>query len=212
MLTREFYLRDTELVAQELLGKLLIHKTEEGTAAGMIVEVESYLGPEDKGAHSYGNRKSERTRIQYGPGGYAYVFAIYGMHWCLNAVTNGPGKPEVVLVRALEPVEGIELMKSRRGTQKQIDLCNGPGKLCQALGITKAQYGADLCGDELYILEHRSFSDEEIGVSPRINIDYAQEWKDRLWRYYVKGNAYVSKVPKRYHTDLTLNDTKHGKG
>lgn len=212
MLTREFYLRDANLVAPELLGKILVHKTGEETTAGMIVEVESYLGPEDKGAHSYGNRKSERTKIQYGPGGYAYIFAIYGMHWCFNAVTNGPEKPEAILVRALEPVEGIGLMKCRRGTEKLNDLCNGPGKLCQALGITKAQYGADLCGEELYIADYRSFTDGEIAVSPRINIDYAEEWKDRLWRYYVKGNPHVSKVPKRYQTGLMLKDIKQEKG
>ena len=94
---REFYLRDANIVAPELLGKLLVHETEEGIASGMIVEVESYLGPDDKGAHSYGNRKSERTKIQYGMGGYAYIFSIYGMHYCFNAVTNVKMKPEVIL-------------------------------------------------------------------------------------------------------------------
>ena len=114
MITRDFYIRDVNTVAPELLGKLLIHETPEGVASGMIVEVESYAGPDDKGAHSYGNRQTERTKIQYGMGGFAYIFTIYGMYDCFNAVVNMPMKPEAILVRALEPVDGIELMKRRR--------------------------------------------------------------------------------------------------
>ena len=116
-LPRAFYLRSALQAAPELLGKLLCHETTEGLTAGRIVEVEAYVGPEDDGAHSYGGRRTERTAIQYGEGGYAYVFGIYGMHWCFNAVTAAPGKPEVVLVRALEPVLGLELMEKRRNSQ-----------------------------------------------------------------------------------------------
>lgn len=204
---REFYLRDANIVAPELLGKLLVHETPDGIASGMIVEVESYLGPDDKGAHSYGNRKSERTKIQYGIGGYAYIFSIYGMHYCFNAVTNVKMKPEVILVRALEPVDGIELMKRRRKTENVISLCNGPGKLCGALAITKEQYGYDLCGSPLSVKPYLDVPNEQIDVSPRINIDYAEECKDYLWRYFIKGNPYVSKVPKKYREKYAPYET-----
>ena len=201
---RDFYLRGATEVAPLLLGKLLCHKTEEGLAAGMIAEAEAYVGPEDDGAHSFGGRRTARTEIQYGPGGYAYVFGIYGMHWCFNAVTGEAGRPEVVLVRALEPVTGLELMAERRGTREPLQLCSGPGKLCAALGITKAQYGLDLCGSALWIEDYRSFSPAEIALSPRVNIDYAVEYRDRLWRYSVKDSPFVSRVPARYRPQGTL--------
>lgn len=195
---REFYLRDANIVAPELLGKLLVHETQDGITSGVIVEVESYLGPEDKGAHSYGNRKSERTKIQYGMGGYAYVFSIYGMHSCFNVVTNVEMKPEVLLVRALEPVDGIELMERRRNVKDRVSVCNGPGKLCAAMGITKEQYGYDLCDSALYIKPYWDVPGEQIMVSPRINIDYAEECREYLWRYFIKENPYVSKVARKY--------------
>ena len=205
MLPREFYLRPAVEVAPALLGKLLVHRSRSGLAAGMITEVEAYAGPEDDGAHSYGGRLTERTKIQYGPGGFAYVFGIYGMHWCFNAVTAGPGKPEVVLVRALEPVQGLELMRLRRGTEKAENLCTGPGKLCQALGITKAQYGLDLCDSPLTIEEYQEIPSAHIALSPRVNIDYAETCRDNLWRFYIKDSRYVSKVPKRYAMVTTLD-------
>ena len=201
VLAREFYIRDANTVARALLGKLLVHQSPEGLAAGMIVETEAYVGPEDDGAHSYGGRRTARTEIQFGPGGYAYVFGIYGMHYCFNAVCAGDGKPEVVLVRALEPVEGIELMAKRRGTQSLNALCSGPGKLCAALGITKEQYGLDLCGDRLYLTDFRAFSEEQIRTSARINIDYAEKCRDYPWRYFIADNPHVSKVPKKYRTE-----------
>jgi len=198
MLSRAFYLRDATAVAPELLGKLLVHKSPEGLCSGMIVEVEAYRGSCDKGAHSYQNKRTPRTEIQFGPGGYAYVFGIYGLHYCFNVVTNRPMEPDVVLIRALEPVQGIELMQQRRGRTELRELCNGPGKLCQALDIKDAQYGCDLCGEELYLLPFRMPDAEEIMVSPRINIDYAEECKDYLWRYYIKDNPYVSKTAMKY--------------
>lgn len=198
MLPREFYLRDANTAAPELLGKLLVHRSPEGTTSGIIVEVESYVGPEDQGAHSYQNRRTPRTEVQFGPGGYAYIYAIYGMYVCFNVVVNQRERPEVVLVRALEPVDGIELMKQRRNTECRIDLCNGPGKLCRSMGITKAQYGYDLCGSELYLEPLREVEQGEIMVSPRINIDYAGACADYLWRYFLKNSPYVSKVARRY--------------
>lgn len=197
-LPREFYLRPAAELAPALLGKLLVHETPEGLAAGMITEAEAYAGPEDDAAHSFGGRVTERTRIQYGPGGYAYVFGIYGMHWCFNAVAAGPGKPEAVLIRALEPVRGLALMRRRRGTEKEELLCTGPGRLCQALGITKAQYGLDLCAGPLTVEEYRAVAPEEIAVSARVNVDYAQRCRDWPWRFYIAGSRHVSKVPGRY--------------
>lgn len=198
MLSRDFYLRPAVAVAPELLGKRLVHKTPEGKTAGIIVEVEAYDGAADKGAHSYKNKRTPRTEIQFGPGGFAYVYAIYGLHSCFNVVVNWENRPEVVLVRALEPTDGLSLMRSRRGLEDPIGLCSGPGKLCQAMGITKAQYGADLCGSTLYIEEGIQVPLEKIAVSPRINIDYAQECREYPWRFFVSGNEHVSKVPKRY--------------
>lgn len=204
MLNRLFYLRPAEEAAPALLGSLLVHETPEGIAAGMIVETEAYTGPEDDGAHSYGGRLTERTRIQYGSGGYAYVFSLYGMHWCFNAVTAPAGKPEVVLIRALEPVRGLELMGRRRGTGDKALLCAGPGRLCQALGIGKAQYGLDLCAPPLYIEAYRRIPPQRIAVSPRVNIDYAEKSKNWLRRYFIADSPYVSRVPKRFSAVCSL--------
>lgn len=204
MLNRDFYLRDAKFAAPELLGKLLVHESKEGVAAGMIVEAEVYSGLDDKGSHAYPNLRSPRTEIQFSEGGYAYIYLIYGMHSCFNVVMNRADVPQCILIRALEPISGIELMRQRRGGLK--NLCNGPGKLCAALGITRDLYGSDLCKPPLYLEEFRSYRPEEIGVTPRINIDYAQECRDYLWRYTVKGNPHVSRVPKRYETGLSLQD------
>ena len=208
MLPREFYLRPALEAAPELLGKLLVHETAEGLTAGRIVEVEAYVGPEDDGAHSFGARRTARTAIQYGPGGFAYVFGLYGMHWCFNVVTAPEERPEVVLVRALEPVRGLALMQKRRGTEREELLCSGPGRLCQAMGITKAQYGLDLCRGPLYLEDGERIPPERIALSPRVNIDYAQGYKDRLWRYFIRDNPHVSRVPSRYRAGTTLSETK----
>lgn len=197
-LPRDFYQREAVELAPALLGKLLVHETERGLTAGMIIETEAYAGPEDDAAHSYGGRITARTAVQYGPGGFAYVFGIYGMHYCFNVVCGPEGKPEVVLVRALEPVWGLELMRQRRKTDKAELLCAGPGRLCQALDVTKAQYGADLCAGPLYILPYQDVPPERVALSPRVNIDYAPLYRDRLWRFFIAGNRYVSRVPKRY--------------
>lgn len=192
-LSREFYNRDVLTVAEEILGKTLVHKTKEGVAKGKIVEVEAYNGLCDKAAHSYQNLRTERTKIQYGQGGYAYVYLIYGMHICMNIVTNSKDLPEVLLLRALEPVEGIDLMKKRRKTDNLKNLCSGPGKLSQAMGITRENYGEDLCGDSFYLEDAPVLAPEEIRRTKRINIDYAEEAADFLWRFSVKGNPFVSR-------------------
>jgi DNA-3-methyladenine glycosylase len=194
----EFYQGDTLAVARELPGKLLVHESPDGVTAGRIVEVEAYIGPDDRAAHSYNNRRSKRTEIQYGPGGYAYVFRIYGMYNCFNIVTQAPGRPEVVLVRALEPVAGLELMARRRkiadiGPGHLSKLTGGPGRLCQAMEITMRQYGSNLCSGCLYLLDDgTSVSDQDILATPRINIDYAGEARDHLWRFIIRGNPCVS--------------------
>ncbi len=136
--------------------------TKEGVTKGKIVEVEAYMGAEDKAAHSYKNLCSKRTKIQYGEGGYAYVYLIYGMYICMNVVTNLKDIPEVLLIRALEPVDGIELMKKRRKNAAIKNLCNGPEKLSQAMGITKDSYGEDLCGDTLYLEDAALIKPEQI--------------------------------------------------
>lgn len=190
-LSRDFYQRSALEVAKDLLGCSLVHKSEEGITKGRIVEVEAYMGNQDPAAHSYNNR-SARTEIQYGEGGFAYIYLIYGMYYCMNIVTNSINQPEVVLLRALEPLEGIELMKLRRKTDKLYNLCSGPGKLCTAMGINKTHYGMDLCGEQLYLESSNQKDILEIVASKRINIDYAVEAKDYLWRYTIRDNRYVS--------------------
>lgn len=195
-LKREFYLQDGLTLAQNLLGKILVHHGPDGITKGRIVETEAYMGPEDAAAHSYKNRPSQRTNIQYGPGGFAYVYLIYGMYHCLNVVANAPGNPEVALIRALEPVAGIELMEARRGGKTGRALTNGPGKLCQAMAIDKGCHELDLCGDILYIMEDAVAEPFEILTSRRINIDYAGEAADYPWRFLLRDNAYVSCKPR----------------
>lgn len=185
-LSREFYQRNTLEVARELLGKQLVHHTPEGIAAGKIIEVEAYMGPDDAASHSYKGLRSKRTEIMFGPGGFAYVYLIYGMYHCFNIITNISGEPHAVLIRALEPFEGIELMKKRRKTAVPKNLCSGPGKLCSALGITSADNRTDLCGDSLYLLDGSKILESDIVATPRINIDYSGEARDYLWRFIIK--------------------------
>lgn len=199
-----FYEKSAAEAAPLLLGKLLWHRTPEGLTAGRIVEAEAYCGPEDDAAHSFGGRRTPRTEAMFGPPGRAYVFRIYGMHSCFNVVTAPSGSPQAVLIRALEPVEGLALMAARRGTDDPLQLCSGPGKLCRALAIGKEQYGLDLCGEELYLTAGRDCSPGEICVSPRVNVDYAVAYRDRLWRFFVQDSPYVSRVPRRYAARSTL--------
>lgn len=192
MIGRSFYQRSALEVAPELLGTILVHNSSEGVTKGKIVEVEAYLGKVDPAAHSYQKAPTKRTQIQYGEGGYAYIYLIYGMHYCMNVVTNQIQIPEVVLIRALEPVDGLELMKKRRGIHQVKNLCNGPGKLCQAMGIRKENYGMDLCDTTLFLEQPLIQEEFVIETSKRINIDYAGEAKDYLWRYTIKDNPYLS--------------------
>lgn len=192
-LLREFYTGETLSVGKSLLGKIIVSNVNGKTTKARIVETECYIGPWDKAAHSYGGKRNGRCEIQFKEGGYAYIYLIYGMHSCFNIVTNKAEKPESVLIRAAEPLSGLDTMEERRKTTKRKMLLNGPGKLCQALGINRSLYGEDLCGNLLY-LEDDGYSPlpEEIEESKRINIDYAEEAKDYLWRFTIKDNPYVS--------------------
>jgi len=193
-LPREFYTRPNVLhVARDLLGKLLVVHTRNGKrVSGRIVEVEAYRGPEDRAAHSYGGRRTQRTEPMYSVGGTAYVFFVYGMYDQFNVVTNAADKPHAILIRAVEPVEGIELMRKRRAGQPDHNLTNGPGKLCIALGIDRRLDGADLLGTQVWLEESEKIPRTRIISGPRVGIDYAAEWKDKPWRFWIKDNPFVS--------------------
>jgi DNA-3-methyladenine glycosylase len=190
ILPRSFYETDTLSVAHKLIGQILVRVTPEGVTKGRIVETEAYLGEIDPAAHSYRGR-TQRVRVMYGEKGLAYVYMIYGMYHCLNITTGAAGKPEVVLIRALEPLEGIELMKARRNTDKLKNLCSGPGKLCRAMAIDMAQYGVDLCTDGGLYLEQGEPAD--FSASPRINIDYAGEAALWPYRFTMRDNSFISR-------------------
>ena len=192
-MNHSFFRQDTVELARKLLGCLLVHRTPDGVAGGMIVEAEAYVGAIDKACHAYRNR-SERTEIMYHDGGYAYVYFIYGMHHCFNVVTGPEGEGNAVLIRALEPVIGLKLMQRRRNTKSLQNLCSGPGKVCLALDITKNEYGLDLCNADspLHLIQYRHIPDAKIVASPRINVAYAEEAAAWPWRFYVKENPYVS--------------------
>lgn len=200
-LKREFYARDTLTVAKDLLGKVLVHKDGNKILKGKIVEVEAYLGLNDKAAHSYGGRKTERVMAMYRKPGTAYVYIIYGIHHCLNVVAKKEGVPEGVLLRAIEPIEGIETMAINRfgkalkdlSNYERRNLTNGPGKLTKALNIDKRYNMEDLCGDTIY-LEEGEKENFQIVETTRIGIDYAEEARDYPYRFYIKGNPNVSKL------------------
>ena len=200
-LDSSFYARNACEVAEGLIGKVLVHDSREGMTSGIIVETEAYRGPEDKAAHSYAEKRTARTEIMYHEGGLAYVYLIYGMYCCFNVTASIIGKPEAVLIRALEPVDGISLMSARRGTSDVRNLCNGPGKLCSAMGITREHYGMSLCGNELYITE--GVKEFRVKTSERVNIDYAEECRKFLWRYFAEGSNFVSKVKQNRPQNFT---------
>lgn len=215
-----FYNRPALELAPRLLGSLLVHETTEGITAGIVVETEAYAGPEDRAAHSFADRRSERTAVMYDTPGKAYIFAIYGMYWCCNVVA-GPGrKPEAVLLRALQPIEGLDLMRARRSRRAQLhgsatksaeegipsslakartladrQLTSGPGRLCQAMGIDRRCYGLALFDSASPL---RLYAPKEplaaaaIATGPRIGVAYAGAWAAKPWRFWIKGNPYVS--------------------
>ena len=194
-LPRTFYDRDTERVARELLGAILECSTADGVAAGRIVETEAYLGEHDLACHAAAGR-TQRTAPLYGPPGIAYVYLIYGMYWCFNAVTRAEHEPSAVLVRAIEPVRGIELMRRRRPTaRRDIDLTNGPGKLCLALGIDARHNTKPLDRPPVVIRAGEAIADRDVSVTPRIGITQSADWP---LRWIVTDNPYVSKTPSHF--------------
>jgi DNA-3-methyladenine glycosylase len=193
-LPRKFYLRDdTIAIARDLLGKLIVVPDNGRRVSAMIVETEAYLGEIDRAAHSYGGRRTARNEIMYAGGGHTYVFFVYGMYHQFNVVTGPVDTPHAILIRAAEPVEGIEIMRARRGEMKDRNLTSGPGKLCIALAIDRSHNGEDLRGQSIWLEEYRSFNDDDIAIGKRIGIDYAGDDAEKLWRFWVKGNAFVSK-------------------
>jgi DNA-3-methyladenine glycosylase len=189
--------RDVLRLARDLLGQLLVHVTDEGVCAGRIVETEAYRGPEDLAAHSAHGRRTARVAAMWGPAGHAYVFLLYGMHWAMNVVAGPEGSPHAVLIRAVEPVLGVDLMAARRNlpsTARQ--LTNGPGKLCAAMGIDKRHYGLPLTAPPLYVAAGETRGRLRVGRGPRINVDYAEAWALRPWRFWVRGNPWVSVKPR----------------
>jgi DNA-3-methyladenine glycosylase len=185
-ITRDFYARDTLTVARELIGMHLVHAEGGSIRAGRIVETEAYRGPQDRAAHSSRGRTA-RTEVMFGPPGHAYVYFIYGFWYCLNLVTAAEGVPHAVLLRALEPVTGID------------DKTWGPGLLCRAMHIDKKLNGADLCADVLWLEKPPASSRRRprIARSARIGVDYAGEWARRPWRFYDRDSRYVSTVSAR---------------
>lgn len=200
-INREFYNRNTLEVAKDLLGKYLIHYLGGEKLVGKIVEVEAYIGSIDKACHAYNNLMTKRTRVLYGLPGTAYVYLIYGMYHCFNVVTEDEGRPAAVLVRAIEPVEGVSKMmelrykkEAKQGWQQRLkNLSNGPGKLSMAMGINKNNNEMDLCGNKLFLANKSGGDNFSIISTQRINIDYAEEAVHFPWRYYIKDNPFVSK-------------------
>ncbi|MBX4267871.1 DNA-3-methyladenine glycosylase [Clostridium estertheticum] len=199
-LTREFYARETLQVARELLGKTLVHEINGVKLMGKIVETEAYIGSIDKACHAYGGKHTPRVETLYGMPGIAYVYFIYGMYHCFNVITKEEGFPEGVLIRAIEPIDGLDEMAKLRFkkdynelTKAQIkNLTTGPSKLCIAMNINKENNQQDLCTSELYIEESMDKEEIQIIEDKRIGINYAEEAVDFLWRFYIKDNICVS--------------------
>lgn len=188
-LERDFFNRETTSVAQELLGKYLVRKTDLGNIVGKIIEVEAYLGTSDKASHCYNNKKTEKTRIMYMKPGTFYVYYIYGMYFCLNVITEPEGIPCTIFIRKLFPIEGIELMKQYRNVKigkNYKNLVDGPSKLCMAFNINKEEFnGQDSCVEDskLYFAEGKIIENKKISFDKRIGIAYAEEDKDLLLRF-----------------------------
>jgi DNA-3-methyladenine glycosylase len=189
---RSFYAQPTIHVARQLLGKYLVRRHPDGTTVGKIVETEAYVGPHDLACHAAKGRTA-RTEVMFGPPGHAYVYFIYGVYYCLNIVTEEVGHASAVLIRSLEPIEGIDLMQQRRRLDDLRKLASGPGKLCLAMAIDKTLNGADMSRGNVLYVEDRNEPPPKIAATPRIGVDYAGKWKDKPWRFLIRGSEFVSK-------------------
>ncbi len=188
---------DTVTVARRLLGQRLVSRAGGRRAAGLIVEVEAYLGPQDRAAHTFGGRRTDRNESMYLPGGHAYVYFTYGMHHCMNVVCGPANEGTAVLLRALEPTEGMAAMYARRASaRRDTDLCSGPARLTQALAIDRSWDGADLRTSPGLLIERvrrRCMPASRIEAGPRVGVGYAGEWADRPLRFWIRGNPHVSR-------------------
>ncbi|WP_423409529.1 DNA-3-methyladenine glycosylase [Heyndrickxia sp. MSNUG] len=189
----EFFQQPTLNLAEALLGCKLVKETKDGMAAGMIVETEAYIGPMDQAAHSYNNRRTKRTEIMFHESGLAYTYVMH-THCLFNIVSGGAGNPEAVLIRAVEPLEGVDLMIKRRDMPDSVNLTNGPGKLTKALGINMSDYGHPLIRKPLFIAKGQLPG--SISSGKRIGIDNSGEARDYPWRFWITGNRYVSRHQK----------------
>lgn len=197
-LTASFFLRpDVVIIGRELLGKHLYARTAAGAVTGgAIVETEAYAGPQDRASHAFGNKVTQRNAVMYARGPVAYVYLCYGRHWLFNIVTNGPGVPHAVLIRALQPLRGIALMRKRRGkSRREQRLASGPGALAQALGICGRHSGLSLLGDRIWLEAGQPVPPELVGAGPRIGVGYAGPDARLPWRFYIRGNPWVSGRP-----------------
>jgi len=193
VLPASFYAPPTLRVARGLLGKILVHRSAAGVTAGRIVEVEAYRGPADRAAHTAGGRRTARNEVMWGAGGHLYVYFTYGMHHCCNVVTRAAGLPEAVLLRALEPVVGIPLMRRRRGRDvPEALLCRGPGNLCRAMGIGRPLNGAALGVGPVVLLDAPAIPRRRIARSPRIGVAYAGPDAELPWRFTVRDSVAIS--------------------
>ena len=189
-LPASFYARPTSEVARRLLGQILVSELGGHRTAGRIVETEAYVGPEDPACHGYRGRRTRRNASLFERPGIAYVYFTYGMHWCLNAVTEREGFPAAVLIRALEPLEGVPIMRRRRRRNAAPDLCSGPAKLCQALGVSGNMDGMPLTGGRLRIERNRARQRYAIIATPRVGIRHAVDWP---LRFLIKDSPWVSR-------------------
>ena len=198
-LKEEYYLNeDVVSLAKDLLGKILYTKIDNEITAGIIVETEAYFGVKDKASHAYGGRRTNRTETMYSNGGIAYVYLCYGMHNLFNIVSSKENDPHAVLIRGIEPLVGIDIIEQRRNMAHTKGVISaGPGSAAKALGIDKTFNAKNLTGDEIWIEDHAiRYLDEDIAATPRVGIAYAKEHALLPWRFFVKGNKYVSKPNK----------------
>lgn len=193
ILNRDFYIKDGVTLAKDLLGKILVKEIDGVLYKGRIVETEAYMGVIDKACHSYNNRRTKRTEAMYREGGYSYIYLIYGMYYCFNVTASIKDNPEAVLIRALEPLENKDLMLKIRKVKREIDIANGPGKLTKALGITSDDNNIDLTLGKNIWIEDDGYLPNKITETTRIGIDYAEEFKEKFWRFYISENNNVSK-------------------
>ncbi len=188
-----FYTRsDTVQVARDMLGMVLVHDGEDGLTAGRIVETEAYCGGEDRGCHAYGMKRTPRTEVMFSYGGVAYVYLCYGIHHMFNVVTHSEGEPHAILVRALEPTEGLDLMRKRRKTDKLTALCSGPGKLGMAMGFHTTQSGTSLLGNRIWLEGEPGQESGNIAEGPRIKMNFDGFYRTVPWNFRLAGSKFVS--------------------